>query len=84
MHNSQRLNLISLELITPVTLPVITEINNASADLKIVRVDPAAVTISVNEPDNNSSMSEPEALRLNYTENLDELGSKSVISAMTD
>ncbi|MBR1417585.1 MAG: hypothetical protein IJ576_01315 [Synergistaceae bacterium] len=69
--------------ITPVTLPVTAEINNASADLKIVRVDPAAVTISVNEPDSSiGSMSEPEALSLNDAENLDGLGSKSIIRAI--
>ena len=80
MHKSQRFKLFKLKLllITPVT----AEINNASADLKIVRVDPAGVTISVTEPDSRiGSMSEPEALSLNDAENLD---GKSVISAMTD
>ena len=71
--------------ITPVTLPVVTEINNASADLKIIRVDPPAVTISIS--DNNNKNSEPEELSMNNINNNNEpedLGAKSVISVMQD
>ena len=68
--------------ITPVTLPVVTEINNASADLKIIRVDPPAVTISIS--DNN--IAAPEDLSMNNINNNEpeDLEVKSVISARQD